>query len=578
MTSLDTEIEFEELLESFDLEDLNENVIEVDKRDIQKAFKKGQQCCRQGQWAEAVKHLLTVWSDRPTDKAVLILLAFALVQLGVREQAIKLLEKVLQYHEPDADVCAVMLQLANELELFDIAVKVGNILISMDPTGAPQHYVNLASAYAACERYDEGVALLQAAIPIFPEHADLWNVLGTTVRQRDGVEASLVFFEEGLRLEPNNFKLLSNHAQNLVMLGDYEGALALDERAIEANPTIAEPRVGAAQFLFHLGRLDEAWDHYEYRMDSRRKVSQNQIYTHNLPRWEGEDLEGKVLLVAAEQGIGDEVMWGNYLPRLYERAEKLVIGCDARLVSIYERSFPGAIVEASIDRITQGYRYRSYPKLEKAVKDGSLHIDFAVPLASAPRYEWHKREDIKRPQSGFCVPAPDLKARFAEKIQGISDRPKVGLAWRSGLAGAMRSYLYASIDDLAPLMALKDKVDFINLQYGECSSELEEARDKYGVEIHSFDGVDLKADIEANMAIASNCDLVISACTAPGMFAMGAGTPTLFMIPDKPWWCYGEEEMVPFAFDAEVVHAEKGAGWPKIMEEIVERTSRRLGL
>ncbi|MCJ9430316.1 tetratricopeptide repeat protein [Kordiimonas marina] len=548
-------------------------------RKAQKALTAGVKASRKGDWAEAVKHMTVAWDMAPNDLNILTSLAHSLVQLGVREQAIEVLERALRFHEPTPEILGIMLELAVGMDFNDIGIQIGRHLVALDPD-TPGNYVNLATAYLGAEQYEEAIELLQAVLPRFPEEADLWNVLANVVRLRDGIEQSEVFYQEALKHDPNNFKVLSNYAQNLERMYRFDEALEMDRRAMKASPGSPEPRLGASINLFFRGEMKEAWDLYEARFDPRRKITQNLQYTHQIPAWKGQSLAGKTLFVTAEQGIGDEIMFGNYLPFLYDEAEKLVIGCDTRLVSLYQRRFPNAVVGGYNGVVRHGYRYRYFPEIEQLIAKGELHVDYSVPVASCAQFAWLKTEDIKPHPEGFLKADPKLSKKFAKRLQEISDKPKVALAWRSGNVEGLRAAGYASIEDMGPLFAaLKDKVDFINVQYGDCQAELDKVREMFGVEIHNFEDVDLKKDIEANIAIMQNCDLAVAGASAPCTFAMAAGVSTIMINPIRPWWSFGSKDHAPFARDGAFVDADLKPGeWGKTLEAVTEMAKEKLGL
>jgi len=559
------------------LEKLGFEKANITAGELRRALKKGQEYGDLGEWEKALPYLLKAWDAMPEDLNLLTLLSQGLLQVGVRDKAIAVLERTLAIHGETVEICAIMVNLALEMGMPEVAAKVSRRLIEMEPEN-PIRYVNLATAYTGMKELDTSIEMLQSVLPIFPDSADLWNVLATQVRARDGVEASSVFFEEAMRLGPNDFKIFSNYGQSLLMIGEYERALEVDMRAIELNPKSPEPRIGAAQLLFYKGAFPEAFENYEYRLDNRRSLNQVILYTHQQQRWQGEDLEGKSLLVTSEQGIGDEVMWGNYLPFLYERAEKLYIGCNYRLVDIYKRRFPNAHVEKHIDQIHQGYRYRSYPLVQQLIKDGEVEIDYSVPVASSPAYAWQTLDDVKPHPEGFLVPDSERANQMRERLAAISDKPKVALAWRSGVMTVDRAYIYASIEAMGPLMELKDKVDFINVQYGEVSEELALAEKMYGIKIHDFEDVDLKMDIEANLAIMDACDLVISSASAPGQFAIAVGAPTILMSAPKQWWAFGGTDKPGFAKDCELIIGGEITDWNDIMTRVRDRAVDKLSL
>lgn len=546
-------------------------------KQLRKALKQGQAHAERQEWAEAVKHLLIAWDAMPEDINILTLLAHSLVQLGVRDKAIAVLERALQVHEPNDALIDVIQRLAMAMDMNEIAVKLGEQLIVMKPD-EPLYYVNLATAYSGVGAIDRSIEMLQQVIPHFPDNANLWNVLATQVRQRDGSEACYIFYEEALKHAPDSAVILGNYSHARLLAMEFDESLKLGLQAIKLNPDAPEPRISAGQLLFLKGELAQGWEHYEFRNDQRRTSKQTQHYTHKLPEWQGESLSGKTILIAAEQGIGDEVMWGNFIPFLSDQAEKILIGCDRRLVSIYQRRFPEADVCAYADRMISGYRYRVFPEIEAKMASGELTPDYSVKVGSGPKFSWTNLKAVQPHKDGFLVADPGLKAEMQARLDAISEKPKIGLAWRSGLMNAERSHLYASIEVLGPLMALSEQVEFVNLQYGDVAAELEAAEAMHGVKIHALEDVDLKADIEANLAIMDCCDMVVSSCSAPGIFSMSLGRPTLLMSSGMPWWTFGAGKKVPFAIDTEVFADGKDTDWPLMIGRMADRVRERLNL
>ncbi|NVJ97575.1 MAG: hypothetical protein HWE25_05445 [Alphaproteobacteria bacterium] len=512
----------------------------ISKSQADKEIALGKKASQKRDWPVAVKHLLRAWEYYSDDLALLTILSHALVQLGVREKAIEVLEKTLSRHEPTPDICAIMLQMALEMSMYDTAVKIGRALIELDPNTA-SHYVNLGSALAGADQLDAGIDMLKNVIPIFPEHSGLWNVLGHTVQKRDGREASKVFFEEALRLNPKSFKAMNNLA---FVEMDTKKRLALAERGLKVHPDTPELHISKAFCLMHDGDLVNGFEEYEWRLDPRRKLGQTLIYTHKVPVWDGSSLKGKSLFVTGEQGIGDEILFSIMLERVYEEAEKLYIGCEKRLVTIFERRFPNATVVPGATKSAYGYIYRSYPDIEYAIRDEGLEIDWAVPIASLPRYYWKSIEDIPEFPEGFLHADKGLKKALAERISSVGEGLKVGIAWRSGHMTIERSRAYLSLEKLLPVLQQKG-VHFFSLQYTDVREEVEAFEKAHGIKIHRFDDIDMKKNIEANLAIAENLDLVLGAGVSPLTFAASVGTPTWWMTELQPWWRFGCEEGRP---------------------------------
>ena len=132
--------------------------------ELKRSLKKGQEHAEKSEWADAVKQLMIAWEAMPEDLSILTILAHALTQLGVREHAIKVLEKTLTYHAPTPDVCSVILQLALDMGFQSIAEKLGHQLIAMEPH-VYKHYVNLFTAMNRQEKFDETIEMAQQVIP-----------------------------------------------------------------------------------------------------------------------------------------------------------------------------------------------------------------------------------------------------------------------------------------------------------------------------------------------------------------------------------------------------------------------------
>ena len=66
--------------------------------------------------------------------------------------------------------------------------------------------------------------------------------------------------------------------------------------------------------------------------------------------WTGGSLKKKRLLVRAEQGVGDQILFASLIPDLAARADaeggSVVLECEPRLVPLFARSFPGVTVQA----------------------------------------------------------------------------------------------------------------------------------------------------------------------------------------------------------------------------------------
>jgi len=397
----------------------------------------------------------------------------------------------------------------------------------------PEGANNLACAIREQGRFGEAIDVLRPAIVKTPQLPMLWNTMGTIVSEQGDCTNARIFFEEALRLEPGFAKARHNLANMKLLLGDAAAALvdcdaALGEVTAEEERQMM--RLARSTILMGVGRIGEGWDEYESRLHPQ--FSGRSEFVINRRRWEpGFDLAGKSILVVGEQGLGDEVLFANVLPDLIERlgpTGRLTLAVESRLVSLFQRSFPQAVVGAHKTYDIQGRPTRCV----HFVEDAST-IDFWTPMASLMR-EFRRSVEVFPARPSFLVAAPSRVAHWRKVLKKAPPGPKVGLLWKSAVKTDSRQRYYAPFASWAPVLAQKG-VTFVNLQYGDCSEELAAAKDDFGVDIWTPPGIDLKQDLDEVAALCCAMDLVVGFANATLNIAAACGVPTFLISVPGAW-------------------------------------------
>jgi hypothetical protein len=205
------------------------------------------------------------------------------------------------------------------MEMPEIAAKFFMHYVNARP-GDPEGVNNLACALRDLNRCEEAIEILRPALNDNPTQPILWNTLGTVMCSLGDGKTALTFFDETLRLSPEFGKGYHNRAYAKLDLGDVEGSLADCDLAItmaESAEDLATMQFGRATTLLALGRVEEGWQAYAARFSG--DLVEAPRFTIEAPRWRpGMDLTGKSLMICAEQGLGDEVMFANMLPDVIE--------------------------------------------------------------------------------------------------------------------------------------------------------------------------------------------------------------------------------------------------------------------
>lgn len=367
-------------------------------------------------------------------------------------------------------------------------------------------WANLGNALQDLDLWDDAVRASEEAAKLEPNHAGIRQNLGSVLNQVDRPYQALPHLREALKQSGSPVDAVINYATVLSRVGEYGAADRNFKRALKEAPghPVANFHYGMNQLW--QGNWAEGWPLHEWRFLSQTyAASQRRIsVTRGLP----ETLDGKRVFLFREQGIGDELRFATMVEDAAARGGDITFECSAKLVPLLARSFPGL---------------RVVPAVYEAADSGEEVFDVTMPTGSLGQYVRRTRDDFPRDRT-LLKTDPQRVAGFAARLAAFGPGPKVGLSWRSGLRGRLRSDMYAAIEDLAPLFRLKNIV-FVNLQYDDARAELALVKERFGVTVHAFEDLDLFDDLDGSAALTQALDFVVSANTSVATIAGGVSTP-----------------------------------------------------
>jgi tetratricopeptide (TPR) repeat protein len=502
------------------------------KRSADDWVRRGGKYDHAGDEKKAMQCYLAAFNEDPTHLDALKSLSRKMVALTERRMAIEILEQAIKANPGDTEVYLILGNLALEMRMLDGALSIFTLLCQMTPDN-PTGPNNVATVLREMERFDEAIAVLQEAIPRFQSAAALWNTLAAVVSARDGIDAGLPFYEEALRLNPRQANVWSNLAKALDTVGRFEDAVEAGRKAIAIDTEATEAHYAMATALLSLGRLPEGWEEYEWRQHWRRPMSLR--YALDCDRWDGTALDGQSLLICPEQGLGDELLFATCIPDIARLTDKLYIGCDRRLVSLYERSFPGAVVGGYRDLFSNAHRYRDLP----FIREQGLTPDRYIEVGSLFRHVRPDVADFPERENGYLVPDPERVAHWTRELAAMGPGIRVGIGWESMLRTNERNQHYVSLDQWKDILGVPG-VTFVNLQHGDVEEQLQEVEASFNVTIHRPRDINLKDDLDDLAALTQALDLVICPSIAISCMALGVGTELWLLARRAPWWHFGQ--------------------------------------
>ena len=418
--------------------------------------------------------------------------------------------------------------------------------------------VNLANLLRARGQFAAARALLEPALARNPDSPELHLTLGSVWRDSGDLCQAGVCFRAALAVNPAYAPALSNLADLLTDDRHFELARTLYDRALKADAGNAQTRLNRAILYLLRGELRNGWRDYAARVDVPGKVP---VSEQRLANWTGGHLRKSRLLVRAEQGVGDQIMFASVFADLAARAAKdggsVVIECEPRLVSLFARSFPDCTVRPMVFKTGPGV-VADYAWLK-----GVGGANAAILMGSLPRY-LRSTMDAFPQANAYLKPDGEETARWRQVFAGLAG-PRIGVCWRSGKGGGHRAVQYASIEAWGEFLRGAPGT-IVSAQYDATAEEIAELEKISGRQIFAPPGLDQKNELDRTAAMLSALDVVVSAPTAVSWLAAAGGVKTLKILYHNSWTSFGQTHE-PFAPSCLCVMPNQRGNWNDVFKQ-----------
>ncbi|WP_374440468.1 tetratricopeptide repeat protein [Stella sp.] len=371
--------------------------------------------------------------------------------------------------------------------------------VAADP-GMVEGHFNLGRLLAGQGRNAEATLAFRTALDLAPEASPIRRALSGTLRDEGRFAAALAELDRVMAAEPAGAELCNERAILLMMSGRTEEAVAEFDRALVLQPDFVAPRFNRSLALLRLGDFRRGWAEYEHRF--RTEMVRPLPFAQ--PRWQGEPIAGRAIVLWGEQGHGDTLQFARYAPLVADRGAEVVVVAQAGLVRLLHS--------------LRGVRRVVAPG--QPVGPHDLH----APLMSLPALFGTTPETVPA-EVPYLAPDAGTRARWAGRLPDRG-RLRVGLVW----AGDARPHLPMSnatdrrrsvrLEALAPLFAV-DGVDFVSLQFGGRAGD--RTRVAFGPQM--ADPMGEVRDFADTAAIVEQLDLVVTVDTAIAHLAGALARP-----------------------------------------------------
>ena len=410
--------------------------------------------------------------------------------------------------------------------------------------------LTIAREYIDASRFDAADRLLGHVLADHPRQSEALHLSGFVAFKKNRLEQAAAKMEQALAAGANAPRQLCNLAEVYRVLGRIDDGLAAVRRAgalapsdpvchfneamlryerMEADECIKSSRRAIAlkadmpeahmrlgQTLLLTGAFDEGWREYEWRYQiagAQPLMPATLSARGDRPQWDGAPLPaGKRLLLIADQGFGDVLMFARYLPWAFSRAADVTVAVSGELIGLLEGMFPGATYLTRWDAIGE---YAAF-----------------CPFSGLPRLAGTRLDTVPAPIPYVRAEPARVEAfRIWLDAHALPGTKRVGIAWAGRPTHNNDRNRTVTLPVFAPLGQVPG-VTFVSVQKGPATARLAQWAGPAPV----LDADPKLATFEDTAALLANLDLVVAVDTSINHLAGAMGRPAWVMVPFAPDW------------------------------------------
>jgi len=261
-------------------------------------------------------------------------LGVALRQSGAVDDAIAALQRAIQL-SPNSAAAYTNLGLAfMDKGLLDKSISAHRRAISLDPNSHQAHN-NLGIALKNAGQLDAAIDSYQNALALDLNFADAHFNLGQALLDHANPNAAIASFQRAIDLNPAHTAAINNLALAHFRAGHYDQARTGLTKVLSLNPNHANGHWNLGALLLLHGRFEQGWKEYEWRHQSPDAVASPRHFPQ--PQWTGhQDLKDKIILLHAEQGLGDAIQFIRYADMVAHLGAKVLVECPPPLLRLFQ--------------------------------------------------------------------------------------------------------------------------------------------------------------------------------------------------------------------------------------------------
>lgn len=458
-------------------------------------------------YEEAIVNYQLVLRVEPQNTEVLFKCGNAWRSLKLYEMALECYGSLLQIEPDHLDglyYAGVMLYFLNQ---YEAAFRKFKRVVELNPKHV-NAFNELGVLYQHFNQNSQALACYEQALQLVPDHVLALYNRGNVLRLLNRPAEAIKSYDEVLRAMPQQHEVLNNKGNALRALNRLPEAHMCYQLAVQSQPDYADAYWNDALCLLLAGEFGRAWPLYEWRWSSEFRFAQR-VFDH--PQWIGQNLQGKTILLYAEQGLGDTLQFCRYVSLIKARGAIVLFEVQNALLGVLT-GLKGVDV-----LLAQG---EDFP-----------HFDYHCPLLSLPAVLATDLNSIPV-FVPYVFAQPQYKKKWRQNLSRKVklNKPKIGLVWAGNAAHSNDHNRSIALPELLPILNLD--ANFVALQ-----KDLRDGDADYLTQHSNVYWVGSSFyDFKDTAALISQLDWVITVDTAVAHLAGAMGKPVWILLPFSPDW------------------------------------------
>jgi hypothetical protein len=365
--------------------------------------------------------------------------------------------------------------------------------------------------------------------------------LGNLCRENNDPEGALKHYAQAFAEDRHSASAFNNYGNVLREIGEPEAAIPFLQRSIQLAPTATTPNFNLSVAYLLSGDYARGWPQYEHRWNFEHLSGTLPKFSQ--PRWTGQDLKDKTILVCQEQGLGDTIQFVRFIFSLHNSGARVILQVNNNLAPLFAGS---PIVSQIID-----------------VNDTPTDFDYWTPIMSIPGILGVTLQNLPH-QLQYLAPHTDLVRVWQERL-GAKTRLRVGICWSGRPDSWINRHKGMPFETALDLIKRNPTTEWINLQV-ECTAEQAQILEQHGVK--NFPG--LVRHFADSAALIHHMDVVISVDTAVAHLSGALGRPTWIPLNwyGTDWRWLLNRDSSPWYPSARLFRQTKLGDWATVVDRI----------